>query len=65
MLTSTYLDLVHLYAAIGVMLSRVPQRKVVLAIELYIKMQKTGPKGAQLSTSNQASLQIDDKLGDT
>ena len=55
MLTSNYLDLVNLYGAIGIMLSRVPQRKVIIAIELYLKMQKTGPKGAQLPTSNQVS----------
>ena len=58
MLTSAYLDLVHLYAALGIMLSRVPQRKVILAIELYIKMQKAGSKGAQLSTSNPVSYYL-------
>ena len=50
-LTSHYLELVNLYASIGVLLSRIPHRKVVLAIELIFRTQKGGQKASQLSSN--------------
>ena len=51
-LTSDYLDLVNLFASIGLMVSRIPYRKIVLAIELFLSSQKMSPKGAQIPSSN-------------
>ncbi len=41
-LTSLYLDLVNLYASMGILLSRVPHRKVILAIELISRSPQKG-----------------------